>query len=152
MSRKDALFLHVTVALTAVTGIIFALMKYAMTTDDPFAVANHPLQPYMLDAHVVVAPIALFGFGLIFHSHIWRKYKRKAKPRRRSGISALSLLIPMVLSGYLLQVTTGEGFRKAMAITHWISSGVFVVAYLAHQFSRRPDPGRASAIKDSAVG
>lgn len=137
MSKADAVFLHVSVALTTLTGIVFAVMKYAMRTDDPFAVANHPLQPYMLDAHIVIAPVALFGFGLVFHSHIWKKYESPARARRSSGVASMSLLVPMALSGYLLQVSAGEAMRQAMAIAHWISSGAFALGYLIHQFSKR---------------
>jgi hypothetical protein len=137
MTRGDRNFLHASLALTTVTGGIFAWMKYAMTSDDPFAVANHPWQPYMLDTHVVLAPFLLFALGLIFRSHIWRKYRGRKPHRRWSGIGAMSLIVPMVLSGYLLQTGTNETFRKAMAVTHWIASGLFVASYLLHQFSRR---------------
>lgn len=137
MTRTDAILVHVAVALTAITGIVFAWMKYAMTTDDPFAVANHPLQPSFLDAHVLSAPLAMFVFGLIFRSHIWKKYKGGRPQRRRSGVSSMFLIVPMVLSGYLLQVSAGEAMREAMAVLHWISSGLFVVTYLGHQVARR---------------
>lgn len=137
MTGRDAFFVHLTMALTTLSGIVFAVMKYAMESDDPFAVANHPLQPYALDAHVIVAPVALFGFGLIFHSHIWKKYRSPARARRSSGLAIMSLLIPMTLSGYLLQVSANETMRETMAILHWISSGVFALGYLVHQFSKR---------------
>jgi hypothetical protein len=137
MTRLEAICLHIAVALTTVSGAIFAYMKYAMTTDDPFAVANHPAQPFMLDAHVVTAPLLVFGFGLIFNGHIWWKYRSGFQGRRRSGLWSFSLIVPMVLSGYLLQATSGEGVRKAMMVTHWVSSAAFVIAYLVHQFVRR---------------
>lgn len=140
MTRNDRVFVHSSVALTAATGAVFAWMKYAMTSDDPFAVANHPWQPYMLDAHVVIAPFALFAFGVIFRGHIWRRYRGRKPERRLSGIGSMSLIVPMALSGYLLQVATNEALRKAMAIVHWIASGLFVVSYLVHQFTKKPAP------------
>ena len=138
MTRNERVFLHSSVALTSATGAVFAWMKYAMTNDDPFAVANHPWQPYILDAHVVIAPFALVAFGLIFRSHAWRRYRGRKPERRFSGIGSMALFVPMALSGYLLQVMTNESARKAMAVTHWIASGLFVISYLVHQVTKKP--------------
>ena len=145
MSRAQIVTLQIAVALTAITGVVFAWMKYAMKSDDPFAVVNHPLQPWMLSAHVVVAPLALFAFGWIFGNHIFPAFANGSR-KRPSGVSAMWLLAPMVVSGYLMQVSTADALRHAMAIAHWISSGAFVVAYLFHIFFRgAPVSARLSA-------
>lgn len=132
MSRAQTITVYISVALTAVSGILFAVMKYAMTSDDPFAVVNHPLQPWMLAAHVVVAPLAVFAFGWMFSNHIAPGLANRAARSRRSGLSLVSSIAPMIVSGYLLQVTTGDVMRKAFAVTHWISSALFVVAFGMH--------------------
>lgn len=137
MTRADAWLLHASVALTTLSGVVFAWFRYFVESDDPFAAANHPLEPYALDTHILFAPLAAFAFGLIFHSHIWKKYRSGSRARRRSGVSSLALIVPMVVSGYLLQVSADETLRQAMKITHWITSALFVVTYLAHQLTRR---------------
>lgn len=131
MSRLQLLWLHVSVALTAATGVVFAVMKYFLESTDEFAVANHPLQPHMLAAHVVIAPVALFVLGWTFSNHMLPKY-RFSDEHRKSGVSSMLLLVPMTLSGYLLQIATNETLREAMAVTHWISSGLFVLGYAVH--------------------
>ena len=133
MTRAQVVTLQIAVALTAITGVVFAWMKYAMKSDDPFAVVNHPLQPWMLSAHVVVSPLALFAFGWIFGNHILPAFANGSR-KRPSGVSAMWMLAPMVVSGYLMQVSTADSLRHAMAIAHWISSGAFVIAYAAHIF------------------
>lgn len=132
MSRIQIGWLHVSVALTTLTGIVFAYMKYFMTPVDEFAVVNHPFQSHMLAVHVVIAPLALFVLGWVFSSHMLPKYRFGDGSNRKSGVGAMILIVPMALSGYLLQVSTSEALREAMAIAHWISSGVFAVAYLIH--------------------
>jgi hypothetical protein len=124
-------FLNVSVALMALTGVAVAVMKYWMKSDDPFAVVNHPLQPYALDAHVLLGPLAVFAFGWTFASHILPSL-RKGAPNRASGIWTIVLIVLMVASGYLMQVTTGDALRKAFAVSHWIASGLFVLGYAAH--------------------
>lgn len=140
MSRVQVIYLHACVALTAVTGIVFAWMKYAMKSSDPFAVANHPWQPAMLATHVVVAPLLLFGLGWIFSDHIWTKFRTPAAPQRGSGVWSMAAIVPMTLSGYLLQVSTSDAMRHAMAVTHWASSGLFVLAYAVHIVTKPPRP------------
>ena len=132
MSRTQVAYLHLTAALTAATGVVYAWMKYFMKSNDEFSVVNHPLQPYMLDAHVVVAPFLVFAFGWIFSDHIWPRFRFGFPGNRRSGLAAMSMIVPMTLSAYLLQVATNEGVRKAMAAAHWITSGLFVIVYVAH--------------------
>ena len=135
MSRAQTVTLYLSVALTSVTGILFAVMKYAMTTDDPFAVVNHPLQPWVLAAHVVVAPLAVFAFGWMFSNHVAPGVANRAARSRRSGLSLVASIAPMIASGYLLQVTTSDVVRKAFAVTHWISSALFVIAFGMHAIS-----------------
>jgi len=141
MSRTQLIWLHVSVALTAITGIVFAVMKYFMTTADEFAVANHPMQPYMLAAHVVVAPAALFLLGWTFSNHMLPKYRFGDGSNRKTGVVQMALIVPMALSAYLLQIATNETLREAMAWAHWITSGVFVVSYGIHLFKPRTTSG-----------
>ena len=132
MSRLQLLWLHLAVALTTLTGVVFAVMKYFMTSDDEFSVVNHPLQPHMLAAHVVIAPALLFLLGWTFSNHILPKYRFGDGTNQRTGIASAALIVPMALSAYLLQVSTNETLREVMAWSHWISSGLFVAAYLIH--------------------
>lgn len=132
MSRWQQLWLHGSVALTAITGIVFAAMKYFMKSGDEFSVVNHPLQPHMLAAHVVIAPLLLFVLGWTFANHMMPKFRFGDGRNRITGIASIALIVPMTLSAYLLQVATNESLRQAMAIAHWIASGVFVLAYVVH--------------------
>ena len=136
MTRWQLICLHLSVALTAITGAVFAAMKYFMKSDDEFAVVNHPLQPHMLAAHVVVAPLLLFILGWTFSNHMLPKF-RFSEQKRFTGIASMTLIIPMTLSAYLLQIATNESLRTAMAAAHWITSGLFVIAYAVHLFKPR---------------
>lgn len=131
MTRLQIWYVHITLLLTTLTGAVFAVMKYFMKSDDEFAVVNHPLQPSMFSAHVLIAPLFLFALGWTFGNHIWPKYKFSTQ-KRKSGIASMLLIAPMVLSAYLLQIATNETLRQAMAAAHWVSSAAFVVGYVIH--------------------
>jgi hypothetical protein len=139
VSRLQLFWLHLTFALTAITGTVFAVMKYFMKSADEFSVVNHPLQPHMLAVHVVVAPFLLFVLGWAFSNHILPKYRFGNGENRRSGVAQSLLILPMALSGYLLQVSVDETLREVMAWAHWIASGVFVMGYLIHLIPGRSD-------------
>lgn len=140
MSRLQLVWLHLSIGLTALTGIVFAVMKYFLESADEFAVANHPLQPHMLSAHVVVAPIALFILGWTFSNHMLPKHRFGDDTGRKSGTGAMWLIVPMTLSGYLLQVSVDETLRQAMAVAHWVSSGLFALIYVVHLLKRTNQP------------
>ncbi len=137
MSRLQLLWLHASLALTTITGIVFAFMKYFMKSADEFAVANHPWQPHMLAAHVVIAPVLVFVLGWTYSNHMLPKLRFGDGTNRKTGIALMVLIAPMVLSAYLLQIATNDSLRQAMAVSHWISSGVFVIGYVAHLIVRR---------------
>ena len=149
MNRGQILYLHVCVVLTALTGVLFAVMKYFMRPTDEFSVVNHPLQPYMLASHIVIAPFLVFGFGWIFSNHVWPKFQYE-RQNRASGLWSMIAIVPMTLSAYLLQISTSDAARKAMTVTHWMSSALFVIVYVGH-LVRRPSAaaGRSAGEGDA---
>jgi hypothetical protein len=118
-------------AILTITGVAYFWMKWMLETDDPFAVVNHPLQPLMLQLHILVAPAFLVVFGIIFNSHIGRKIGKQI-PNRRSGMLSLVTLAIMTASGYLLQTLTDPLLHQAALVSHLASGGVFAGAYTVH--------------------
>ena len=133
MSRWHAWSSHVFTILLSGSGIAYFVMKYLVPTTDPFAVVNHPLQPVMLDLHVLVAPALVFLFGLMFESHIQKKLRSSSRKNRRSGILAAVTFGLMSLSGYALQITAVETISRAALVLHLVSSSVFALSYVVHQ-------------------
>lgn len=119
-------------AVVAVTGFVYLYMKYAMTTDDPFAIVNHPWQPSMLSYHVVAAPFFVAFFGMLFRSHSFGKLRSRNPANRRTGWISLLSFSAMALSGYLIQVATTPALITFFIWTHVAASVVFVVGYGIH--------------------
>lgn len=117
---------------TGVTGVAYWWMKNRMEPVDPWAVINHPLQPWMLKAHILVAPVMVFAVGLIAGEHIWRHWRQGVKAGRRSGGAAMWVFVPMVLSGYLIQAVTHTGWLEALVWTHLVTGVVYLLGLVAH--------------------
>ena len=119
------------VAVTA-SGTAYLWMKYVLPPGDPFSVVNHPWQPTMLALHVLLAPVFIVFFGMLFRSHTLRKIASPIKENRRSGWTSLLSFSVMAVSGYLLQVVSSAAWLPPLVWLHVATSVVFVVGYTGH--------------------
>jgi len=117
---------------TFVTGAVYAWMKYVLTSDDPYAVVHHPLQPWMLKLHILFAPVLVFAIGLVFTQHIWKRWRTGGSAGRRSGLTTLLTALPMVASGYLIQTVTGGPLLTGLIVVHLAAGTVYAVFFFAH--------------------
>ena len=122
----------VTSAVVTVSGTLYLWVKYFLTPMDPFSVINHPLQPVLLQLHLLSGPPLVLLFGMILQSHILKKNRSGHRPNRRTGLVALWMFGVMTMSGYGLQVLTVPASITAVVWLH-IGSGIaFVLSYMAH--------------------
>jgi hypothetical protein len=134
MNRLEAWLLHCSTILLTATGLIYAGMHYLLKPVDPFSVVNHPWEPYMIDLHILAAPVLIIGIGIVLHSHMLWKLGTGGRTARRSGITLLSLFAVMTLSGYLLQIVTGSG-RIFFVVLHLVAGTVWAAGYLVHHLA-----------------
>jgi hypothetical protein len=133
LSRLEAWFLHVSTWLVGGTGLVYAWMVYLMRPSDPYALVNHPWQPHVQHLHILTAPFLVFASGLIWRRHVWAGWKRGGRDRQRSGVSLALTLIPMVVSGYLIQTAVEDSWRHVWVNIHLVASALWLLGYLIHQ-------------------
>lgn len=133
MNRAQARFLKAANALVVLTGLALGWALFFAEPADDFAVVNHPWQPEFLHAHVLSAPLFVFAVGLIFERHVWLRVRNGHRAGRRSGLGLFALLLPMVLSGYALQVCESLEARSAWSWVHVVTSVLWLLAWIAHQ-------------------
>jgi hypothetical protein len=134
-----------TSVLTVATGLVYLWMKYGLEPAEPWAVINHPLQPVVLKAHIVVSPLLLFALGMITTRHIWRHWRSGMAWGRRSGVTTVLATAPMVLSGYLIQVVTAVPLLAAMQWAHIGTGVLFAVGLGVHQVVVKKGNGERGA-------
>ena len=132
MNRFDAWTVHLATILVGGSGLGYAWMLYLLEPSDPFSAVNHPLQPTVQGLHVWTAPLLVFGAGLIWRSHVWRHYREGVSRGRSSGVAMLANLVPMVISGYLLQTAVSPGWRRAWLVIHLATAALWLAGYLLH--------------------
>jgi uncharacterized membrane protein len=133
-----------------VSGIVYWWMDHMMEPVGEWAVINHPLQPLVLKAHILSAPVLVFAVGLVATDHIWRHFRNDVRLGRRSGVSMMWVVGPMVLTGYLIQAVIHPGWLVFLAWLHLGSGVVYVLALLLHQVAVRRwrENGTAQTARD----
>ena len=133
MTTLECCMVGLSTLLVGVSGTVYAIMKYLMSPADPYAVVSHPLQPWMLDMHVLAAPILIFTVGLIAQDHIVAKLRKPTdRQGRRTGALALCCLLPMISTGYLIQVFTNDSARFACVVVHLTTGGFYLTTFAVH--------------------
>jgi len=146
MKRWESWTNHLAIAAVSLSGLAYGVMKYLMTNPDPESRLGHPWQPWALRVHVLAAPIAVFGLGLIFRRHALARFLGGDWEGRRSGRILTTFAIPLALSGYVVQTLTGEAARRWTGWLHAAIGVFFVAAYALHpRGSRLPDDASEAA-------
>ena len=129
MNRWESRFLILSNLLVGGTGVVYAIMRYFMQPADEWAVVNHPWQPHVQHLHVLAAPLLVFACGLIWHRHVVSSLRGETGRGARTGPGLLLAFGPMVLSGYMIQTTTGESWRQLWVVVHVASSAAWMLAF-----------------------
>ncbi|MFT4649248.1 MAG: hypothetical protein ACI9X4_002486 [Glaciecola sp.] len=132
MSRAQAWGLHVSNLLVGGTGLIYGYMRYFQVSEDPFSIVNHPLQPDLQHVHILLAPLLVFACGWIWQNHVWNRIRSGYAIHRKSGMSLIATLFPMIFSGYLVQISEQEGWRLIWAWVHGITSCIWLLFAVIH--------------------
>ena len=137
MSRAQAWTTHLANLLVGGTGVAYGILAYALEPADEFAIINHPLQPTLRHAHILLAPALVFAIGWIWQAHVWARIRKGYRPHRWSGLTLAATLAPMVISGYAIQVAEQEFWRSLWVWTHGLSSSLWLLFAAVHPFLPR---------------
>jgi hypothetical protein len=94
---------------------------------------------------VWTAPLLVFAAGLLWRRHVWAGIRLGVRERRRAGIGLALTLLPMVVSGYLLQTAVDPWWRRSWMVLHVAASVLWILGYLVHQISPRGQKSEASS-------
>ena len=138
MTRFERWSLWVSTLAVSLTGLGFTWAKYFAESDDPWAVVNHPLEPWLLKLHVITAPLFVFAVGLVTMRHILPHLMSGTPQGRRTGLVMVFTILPMVATGYLLQVISVPAWLLPVAIGHIVVGILFLGGFLLHRVWKQP--------------
>jgi len=132
MTALERACLHLSAFLTAGTGLLYGWFRYFGQRPGDFGPEPHPAQALLQHGHVLASPLLLFTLGVLVRGHVQPMFQRGASVGRRSGLAAVAVLAPMILSGYLLQVAVDPAWRNGWAWVHGVASLAFLAGYGVH--------------------
>ncbi len=132
MKRWEAWWNHAAISAVSLTGLLYGVVKYCVPSSDPDSRIGHPWQPALMKAHVLVAPFAVFGLGLILRRHVLARIWTGEVNGRKTGLAMLWLFLPLALTGYLIQVLVEGGAVRAAAWSHAALGAAFLLGYAFH--------------------
>ena len=138
MKRWAVVLNHLACLFVGLSGLAYGAMKYFLAGADPDSRVGDPWQQPMLKVHVLTAPFLIFALGLVFSVHALQRLKGGEDPGRASGVGLLALAAPLVLTGPLIQVLTGDAARQWTGWIHAALGVVYVLAYVGHLLKKRP--------------
>ena len=132
MRRWEAWWNHAALAAVSLTGLIYGVLKYFVPASDPDSRVGHPWLPAVMKAHILVAPFAVFGVGLLLRRHVLARIRSGELNGRRTGTAMMWLFLPLVLTGYLVQVLVEGAAVRAAGWSHAALGAVFLLGYAVH--------------------
>jgi hypothetical protein len=138
MKRWEAWTNHLGWGVVAASGLVYGVLKYFVAASDPDSRLATPWQPSVLAVHLLAAPIAIFGLGLLFRRHALARWISGERQGRRTGGLLLWLAIPLGLSGYVVPVLTGELARRWTGWIHAAIGLLFTAGYALHPRTSTP--------------
>jgi hypothetical protein len=122
-------------------------------TTDPDSRLATPWQPSVLAVHLLAAPIAVFGLGLLFRRHALARWITGERQGRRTGGLMFWLAVPLGVSGYMISVLTGELTRRWTGWIHAAIGLLFAAGYALHpRASALPEDSRKRRPSRRVVG
>jgi hypothetical protein len=140
MTGFERWVLWTSAAATTLTGVVYLWMRYFMEPVEQFAAVNHPLQPLVLKAHILVSPLLVFALGMISVRHVWNYFANGSSRGRHSGIVTASIAAVMIGTGYLIQAVTAVGALRVIAYVHIAVGIVFAIGFLMHMRGLGEEP------------
>lgn len=116
------------------SGAVWLVLRYFLRPASEFGELPHPLEPWLMRLHGVGAFAALWLSGQLWIVHVlpsWRAH------RRNSGILLGTLMVVLIVSGYLLYYAGDERLRAFVSVAHWATGVAIAVPFLVHALAHR---------------
>jgi hypothetical protein len=116
------------------SGAAWLLLHYFMLRQTDFGPQHDPLEHWSIVAHGAFAFAAIWIFGLLWGTHIVKRWK--AKRHRWSGSLLFAFLALLVVSGYLLYYVGDDQLRELTSKVHWIVGLGLPLPFVLHWLVR----------------
>jgi hypothetical protein len=121
---------------TWITGVLWLVYHYFMTTEGRFGPETHPLEQWWKILHAGFSFFAVGILGLLWGVHILRGWN--SNWRRWSGGTLAGLFFVLTVTGFGLYYiyVIDEAWRAWTSIIHWVLGLAAIAAFFIHWLSK----------------
>ena len=138
MSSFELWSMRLGAGLATLTGLIYGSLRYFGGVEGEFGPEPSPWLSVWQHAHVLVAPVLVFGFGVVMAGHARTLLAGPVRRGKRTGLGLALVGVPLVLGGYAIQVVMTASTRSMLGWLHAGLGVLFALAYLAHWAKKIP--------------
>jgi cation transport ATPase len=129
LSRPHEWSVYVILALSFVSGAVWAWLHHFGRVTSEFGVIAHPTELWMQRLHGAAAMLVLVLFGTLLLSHMLRAWR--ARRNRRTGMSLVITLGILIGTGYALYYLGNEQLRAWASWGHlWVGLALPLIVAL----------------------
>lgn len=140
---------------TWLSGTLWLLFHYFLTSPGPFGFAPHPLEKWWLRLHGAFAFAILVAAGSVLPVHARTAWQRNRN--RRTGLVLQICLAWLAATGYALYYFGGESTETWLPPLHWLPGLALPVVLALHvrlgrraglpaRYRHRPDPPQQKSL------
>ena len=118
------------------SGCVWLVLHWFFAVPGEFGTLQHPWEPTLLLMHGLIAVIALYVLGWLTARHVTEKWEQLR--RRLSGITLLTLLLILSVSGFALFFLTDDRIRAWNGGLHEIVGVGIALFAVEHWFFGKP--------------
>jgi len=116
--------------LLLLSGAAWLVLHTWLRVEGPFGPEHHPLEPWLMRLHGLLALPALLGLGALLPIHVWPAWRPRG--RRTSGLVLIGACGLLALGGWALYYVAGDATRQWVSISHWVLGLALPALLLAH--------------------
>ena len=138
MSPFELWSMRLGAGLATLTGLVYGSLRYFGGVEGEFGPEPSPWLSMWQHAHVLVAPVLVFGFGVVMAGHARSLLQGPVRRGKRTGLGLALVGVPLVMGGYAIQVVMTASTRSMVGWVHAGLGVLFALAYLAHWGKKLP--------------
>lgn len=100
------------------SGVAWLFSRSFLSVETEYGALPAPYEAWSMKVHGAAVPVFLVVFGWLFPVHITRGYR--SGWNLVSGLLLLGMISSLILTGYLLYYSGGEGSRRFSSLAHSI--------------------------------
>ena len=117
-----------------ITGVSWLVFHYFFLRYTDFGPTHHPLEHWSIVLHGAFAFFSTWLMGYLWATHVSTRWRLQR--HRKTGGALFTLMMTLILTGYLLYYLSSDELRDITSVVHWVVGLALPVFFLGHWLIR----------------